>query len=94
MDGMWLLFQRHEPDPGSHQRRTHIYMHDLVTGITEIITRTPSGRPANGPSLRPTLSHDASRIGFQSLACDLVLPRHVPVRAKSYINLPWDVFVL
>ena len=56
----------------SRSRAAHIYMHDLVTGITELVSRTPSGRPANGASLRPAISHDGGTIAFQSLASNLI----------------------
>src|SRR4029079_2700279 len=32
----------------STSRTAQIFIHDLVTGITEVVSRTPSGRPANG----------------------------------------------
>ena len=67
-------------------------MHDLATGITELVTRTPGGRPANGPSLHPTLSHNGSRIAFQSLACNLVCEGKCHNR-QTDINLLWDVFL-
>ena len=56
----------------SSSRAAQIFVHDLVTGITELVSRTPNGRPANGASLRPALSHDGSRVAFQSLACNLI----------------------
>src|SRR4030095_15203705 len=56
----------------STSRTAQIFAHDLVTGINELISRTPSGRPANGPSLRPALSQDGATIAFQSLASNLV----------------------
>jgi Tol biopolymer transport system component len=74
------------------KRTAHIYVQDLATGITELVTRTPGGRPANGPSLHPTLSHDGSRIAFQSLACNLVCEGKCHDK-RTDINLLWDVFV-
>ena len=74
------------------KRAAHIYVQDLGTGITELVTRTPGGRPANGPSLRPALSHDGSRVAFQSLACNLVCEGKCQ-GGQPDINLLWDVFV-
>jgi Tol biopolymer transport system component len=93
-DGRYVAFasQATNLTRDSIRRGTHVYVHDLVTGVTEIITRTPSGRPANGASLRPTLSHDGSRIGFQSLAGDLVCQGKCQP-GQADINLLWDVFV-
>ena len=56
----------------STSRTAHIYVHDLATGITDLVSRAPSGRPANGPSLRPALSQDGATVAFQSLASNLV----------------------
>jgi Tol biopolymer transport system component len=72
--------------------RAHVYLHDLLAGTTEIISRTRSGRPANGASLGPALSHDASRIAFQSLASDLLCNDQCEA-GQADINLLWDVFV-
>ncbi len=62
----------------SRSRAAHIYVHDLVTGITELVSRTPSGRPANGASLRPAISHDGGTVAFQSLGVQSYLRRQVP----------------
>ena len=67
-------------------------LHDLVTGITEVVSRTPSGRPANGPSLRPALSQDGATVAFQSLASNLVCEGTCQ-GGQPDINLVWDVFV-
>jgi Tol biopolymer transport system component len=73
-------------------RTAHIYVHDLGTGITDLVSRTPSGRPANGPSLRPALSQDGATVAFQSLANNLVCEGRCP-GGQPDINLVWDVFV-
>lgn len=69
-----------------------VYVHDLTTGLTELVSRTPNGQPGNGRSLRPAISRDGSRIAFQSLACDL-LCRGKCQTGERDINLMWDVFV-
>ena len=76
----------------STHRAAHIYVHDLATGITELVSRTPSGRPANGPSLRPALSQDGATVAFQSLASNLVCEGKCQT-GQPDINLVWDVFV-
>jgi len=76
----------------SGNRAAHIYVHDLLTGITELISHTPNGRPANGASLRPALSHNGSTIAFQSLASDLLCEGKCQGGERD-INLLWDVFV-
>ena len=76
----------------STRRTAQIFAHDLVTGITELVSRTPSGRAANGPSLRPALSHDGATVAFQSLASNLVCDGKCQ-GGQPDINLVWDVFV-
>ena len=73
-------------------RAAHIYVHDLTTGITELVSRTPSGRPANGASLRPAISHDGGTVAFQSLASDLICEGRCLKEGLDF-NLLWDVFV-
>jgi len=76
----------------STSRTAHIYVHDLDTGITHLVSSTPSGHPANGPSLRPVLSHDGATVAFQSLASNLVCEGKCQ-DGRPDINLVWDVFV-
>jgi Tol biopolymer transport system component len=76
----------------STSRTAHIYVHDLGTGITDLVSRTPSGHPANGPSLRPALSQDGATVAFQSLASNLVCEGTCQ-GGQPDINLVWDVFV-
>ena len=75
------------------RRIAHVYVHDRLAGVTELVTRAPGGRPANGPSLWPALSHDGSTVAFQSLACDLLCDPDKCTPSKADINLLWDVFV-
>jgi Tol biopolymer transport system component len=75
----------------STSRTAQIYVHDLTTGINELISQAPSGRPANGRSLRPALSYDGARVAFQSLACNLVCEGRCQ-GGQPDINLVWDVF--
>jgi Tol biopolymer transport system component len=76
----------------STSRTARIYVHDLGTGITDLVSRTPSGRPANGPSLRPALSGDGATVAFQSLASNLVCEDKCQ-GGQPDINLLWDVFI-
>jgi len=76
----------------SSSRTAHIFVHDLSTGITDLISHTPSGRPANGSSLRPALSQDGATVAFQSLASNLVCEGKCQ-GGQPDINLVWDVFI-
>jgi Tol biopolymer transport system component len=76
----------------SVSRTANIYVHDLGTGITDLVSRTPNGRPANGPSLWPALSQDGATVAFQSLASNLECEGKCQ-DGRPDINLVWDVFV-
>jgi Tol biopolymer transport system component len=69
-----------------------VYVHDLVTGVTELVSRTPNGRPANGASLRPAISQDGGTVAFQSLASNLICEGKCREGSLD-INLLWDMFV-
>jgi Tol biopolymer transport system component len=75
----------------SNGRSPQIYLHDLALGTTALVSRSLSGRPGNGNSLRPALSFDGSILVFQSLATNLVCERKCSA-ALDDINLLWDVF--
>jgi Tol biopolymer transport system component len=51
---------------------TEIVYHDLVTGITELITVGMGGAPSNGDSGYPDLSSDGRYVVFTSFASNLV----------------------
>ena len=76
----------------SVQGTARVYVHDRMTGLTELVSRTPNGQAGNGRSLRPAISGDGSRIAFQSLACDLHCHGKCQTGERD-VNLMWDVFV-
>ncbi len=49
-----------------------IFLHDLVTGETRLISKTPEGLPGDNFSLAPEISADGRTIIFWSAASDLV----------------------
>jgi Tol biopolymer transport system component len=69
-----------------------VYVHDRVTGTTELVSRRPDGRPADGPSRLPAISGDGSLVAFQSLASNLVCMKQCADDERD-INLVSDVFV-
>jgi len=73
-------------------RPSQIYIHELASGKTALVSHALSGRLANGPSGRPALSFDGSIVAFQSLATNLVCESKCQ-GALEDINLLWDVFV-
>jgi Tol biopolymer transport system component len=77
-DGRFVAFV------GPSSGLTHIFIADLQTGSTELITRSVRRGKANGSSANPAVSSDGSVVVFQSQANDLV--------REDDFNLLWDVF--
>jgi Tol biopolymer transport system component len=77
---------------GSKGRLPQIYVFELGSGRTELVSQTPSGGSGNGSSIRPALSFDGALVVFQSLATDLRCERKCRPPLED-INLLWDVFV-
>ena len=78
------------PDASRHV--ASVYVRDLVTGVTELVSRNPSGRQANGLSLHPAVSQDGWTVAFQSLASDFLCDGPCQPGQRD-TNLVWDVFV-
>jgi hypothetical protein len=70
-----------------------IYVHDRVTGSTELASRRPDGRPGDGPSRHPSLSGEGSLVAFQTLSSDLLCSRRCASHERD-INLVWDVYTV
>lgn len=49
-----------------------IFIHDVASRITRLVSTTPSGRASNGRSSQPSMSADGQSIAFVSWADDLV----------------------
>ena len=79
-DGRFIAFV------GLSHRVPHIFVADLDTGASRIITKSVRRGLANGNSARPVMSSNGRFVAFQSEASDLV--------AAEDFNLLWDVFVL
>ena len=63
---------------------THVYVRNLVTGTTEIVSERADGESTNGPASQPSLSADGRFVAFVSAADGLV---------PGDDNLGSDVFV-
>jgi Tol biopolymer transport system component len=61
-----------------------IFVHDRVTGITELVSVSQNGGPGDGESFAPAISGDGRFVAFSSSSSDLV-----PVDMNNY----YDVFV-
>lgn len=68
-----------------------VFLHDLQSGSTDLVSRTRRGRTGNGASSYPAVSLGARFIAFQSDAADLVCAGRCSSRERD-VNLTWDVF--
>ncbi len=67
-DGRYVYFHAAKPgiDQSDFSYSTDLYVHDNVTGSTELLSATPSGEPALGENENPEVSSDGRLIVFQS----------------------------
>jgi Tol biopolymer transport system component len=92
-DGRYVAFVSESPAlPRSPRRTSQVYLYDTRTDQTELVSRSPNGRPANAASTRPTVSYDGARVAFQSLASDLLCQRKCS-GVEQDTNLVWDIFL-
>lgn len=76
-DGRFLVFVSTATDlvtnavDGVH---LNVFVRELATGATSLVSATPRGRGGNGDSYAPDIAADGSRIAFASRATDLVEP--------------------
>jgi len=52
--------------------RLNVFMYDMTTQVTTLLTTGSSGNGGNGNSMRPTVSNDGTTITFHSEATDLI----------------------
>jgi len=52
--------------------RTNIYLYDIVTGVTTLVTKGPSDVGGNSGSYNPRVSPDGTKVAFQSSATNLI----------------------
>ena len=73
------------------KRVAQVYLRDMETGATELISRAPAGRPGDAACARPVVSGDGSVIAYQSLASNLLCDHKCGPSGRD-INLLWDVY--
>jgi Tol biopolymer transport system component len=67
-DGRFVAYESRPVSGGP----TNLFLKDLLTEQTELVSATSSGTAANGRSFQPLLSHDARYVIFSSKASNLV----------------------
>ena len=94
-DGRYVAFVSGAANlvPDDRNGSADVFVADLHTGVTELVSRSIRSGTANGPSSGPAISSDGRFIALQSEASDLVCARRCPAEAED-INLLPDVFLL
>ncbi len=77
---------------GDGNKRADVFLHDTSTGATELVSRRPDGKFANGASGLPAVSEDGQTVAFQSFASDLICAKDC-LQNERDINMLLDVFV-
>jgi Tol biopolymer transport system component len=76
---------------GDRNRSADVFLRDLHSRTTVVVSRSANGGTANGQSRNPAISGDGRFVAFQSEASDLVCFRCPP--ALLDVNLLSDVFL-
>jgi hypothetical protein len=73
-DGRYVAFQSRATNlaPGDLNGGSDIFLHDILTGATSLVSVSLTGTPGNSYSLGPSISDDGHLIAFDSAASDLV----------------------
>lgn len=86
-DGRWVAFASEATNLVSNTsvRVYQIYLHDLQTGQTILVSHTPNGMPGDARSFSPEVSSDGRFITFYSDATNLVTGDAVPAVSDVYV---------
>jgi Tol biopolymer transport system component len=58
--------------PGTQNRIQQVYLHDMMTGVTTLVSVSSTGEPGNDYSFEPGISPDGRYVAFPSDASNLV----------------------
>jgi Tol biopolymer transport system component len=78
--------------PGDGNRSPDVFLHDVQSRTTILVSRSVSSGSANGPSRNPAVAANGNLVAFQSEASDLTCGGRCPDGARD-INLVSDVFL-
>ncbi|WP_370287764.1 hypothetical protein [Nocardioides sp.] len=73
-DGRWAVWVSASDDIANVDTNgtADVYLTDLRTGATTLVSRTPTFTAGNGTSIEPSISADGAEVAFSSAATDLV----------------------
>lgn len=86
-DGQTVVFASRATDlvtGGTNRGGPHVFIRRMTAAVTDLVSRTATGLPANSASLAPQISADGSSVVFYSTSTDLIAGDN---------NLKADVFV-
>ena len=92
VDGLHSYLTRPIPLADDENEASDVFLHDLHTSKTSLVSRSGSGETANGASSRPAISANGQYVAFQSDASNCLCSRRCSPRDLD-INLLVDVFV-
>ncbi len=74
VDGRFVVWQTLASNvvPGDTNGTWDVFLLDRQTGVTELVSRTSQGTPANGFSVEPSISDNGRYVAFRASAPDLV----------------------
>jgi Tol biopolymer transport system component len=84
-DGRYVAFESNATNlvPATNSTKWNIFVRDLKTQRTTLVSLNSGGKSANGPSHNPAISGDGRYVAFESPASNLV---------KHDTNKTWDIF--
>ena len=94
-DGRYVAFVSDATDlvRGDHNRAPDVFLFDLRTRSTVLVSRSEGDGSANGTSRHPAISAAGTVVTFQSDASDLTCSKRCAAEMRD-INLVTDVFIL
>jgi Tol biopolymer transport system component len=74
-DGAFVTFQSTASDlvSGDTNKRTDVFLHDVLGATTTRLSITPGGNQLSRPSTRPSISADGRFVTFDSSAGNIVI---------------------
>ncbi len=74
-DGRYIAFESYATNLGcgGGSLKSQVYVHDVLTGITECVSVNSAGEPGNFGSLRSSISADGRFVAFESYADNLAV---------------------
>ena len=94
-DGRYVAFASMATNLSATDRNndSDIYIHEVATGATTIVSATAQGKAANSGSRRPALSADGRLVVYQSVASNLGSALGCPPTSED-TNLVPDIYLL